>query len=72
MSNIVLYHPKYGNFSATYAVMPGEGDNGSLSDATSYSVASKDDLYVAVASDSDVKALIYFELFLNIRLMLGN
>ena len=57
MSNIISYTtPKYGNFSATYAVMPSEGDNGSLSDATSYSVSySKDDLYVAVASDSDVK-----------------
>lgn len=57
MSNIIAYTtPKYGNFSATYAVMPSEGDNGSLSDATSYSVSySKDDLYVAVASDSDVK-----------------
>ena len=57
MSNIIAYStPKYGNFSATYAVMPSEGDNGSLSDATSYSVSySKDDLYVAVASDSDVK-----------------
>ena len=57
MSNIIAYTtPKYGNFSATYALMPGEGDNGSLSDATSYSVSySKDDLYVAVASDSDVK-----------------
>ena len=55
MSNIIAYTtPKYGNFSATYAVMPSEGDNGSLSDATSYSVSySKDDLYVAVASDSD-------------------
>jgi predicted porin len=57
MSNIIAYTtPKYGNFSATYALMPGEGDNGSLSDATSYSVSySKDDLYVAIASDSDVK-----------------
>ena len=57
MSNIISYTtPKYGNFSATYAVMPSEGENGSLSDATSYSVSySKDDLYVAVASDSDVK-----------------
>lgn len=57
MSNIIAYTtPKYGKFSATYAVMPSEGDNGSLSDATSYSVSySKDDLYVAVASDSDVK-----------------
>ena len=33
MSNIVAYTtPKYGNFSATYAVMPGEEDGGSLSD----------------------------------------
>ncbi len=57
MSNIIAYTtPKYGNFSATYALMPSEGDNGSLSDSTSYSVSySKDDLYVAVASDSDVK-----------------
>lgn len=57
MSNIIAYTtPKFGNFSATYAVMPSEGDNGSLSDATSYSVSySKDDLYVALASDSDVK-----------------
>ena len=57
MSNIIAYTtPKYGNFSATYAVMPSEGDNGSLSDATSYSVSySRDDLYVAVATDSDVK-----------------
>ena len=53
--NIIAYTtPKYGNFSATYAVMPGEEADGSLSDATSYSVSySKDDLYVAVASDSD-------------------
>jgi predicted porin len=57
MSNIVAYTtPKYGNFSATYAVMPGEEDGGSLSDATSYSVNySKGDLYVAVAGDSNVK-----------------
>ena len=57
MSNIVAYTtPKYGNFSATYAVMPSEADNGSLSDATSYSVNySKGDLYVAVAGDSNVK-----------------
>jgi len=57
MSNIIAYTtPKYGNFSATYAVMPSEGDNGSLSDAKSYSVNyNKGDLYVAVASDSDVK-----------------
>jgi predicted porin len=57
MSNIVAYTtPKYGNFSATYAVMPSEADNGGLSDATSYSVNySKGDLYVAVAGDSNVK-----------------
>ena len=57
MSDIVAYTtPKYGNFSATYAVMPGEEDGGSLSDATSYSVNySKGDLYVAVAGDSNVK-----------------
>ena len=57
MSNIIAYTtPKYGNFSATYAVMPGEEDGGSLSDATSYSVNySKGDLYVAVAGDSNVK-----------------
>jgi predicted porin len=57
MSNIVAYTtPKYGNFSATYAVMPSEADNGGLSDATSYSVNySTGDLYVAVAGDSNVK-----------------
>ena len=57
MSNIVAYTtPKYGNFSATYAVMPSEADNGGLSDAKSYSVNySKGDLYVAVAGDSNVK-----------------
>ena len=57
MSNIVAYTtPKYANFSATYAVMPGEKDGGSFSDATSYSVNySKGDLYVAVAGDSNVK-----------------
>ncbi len=57
MSDVVAYTtPKYGNFSATYAVMPGEEDGGSLSDATSYSVNySKGDLYVAVAGDSNVK-----------------
>ena len=57
MSNIVAYTtPKYGNFSATYAVMPSEADNGGLSDAKSYSVNySKGDLYIAVAGDSNVK-----------------
>ena len=57
MSNIIAYTtPKYGNFSATYAVMPGEEDGGSLSDATSYSVNySNGGLYVAVAGDSNVK-----------------
>jgi predicted porin len=58
ISNIVAYTtPKYGNFSATYAVMPSEADNGGLSDAKSYSVNySKGDLYVAVAGDSNVKS----------------
>ena len=57
MSNIVAYTtPKYGNFSASYAVMPSEADNGGLSDAKSYSVNySKGDLYLAVAGDSNVK-----------------
>jgi predicted porin len=57
MSNIIAYTtPKYGNFSATYAVMPSEAVNGGLSDAKSYSVNySKGDLYVAVAGDSNVK-----------------
>ena len=57
MSNIVAYTtPKYGNFSATYAVMPSEADNGGLSDAKSYSLNySKGDLYIAVAGDSNVK-----------------
>ena len=57
MSNIIAYTtPKYGNFSATYSVMPSEAINGGLSDAKSYSVNySKGDLYVAVAGDSNVK-----------------
>ena len=57
MSDTVAYTtPKYGNFSATYAVMESDADNGSLSDAKSYSVNySKGDLYVAVAGDSNVK-----------------
>ena len=57
MSDFVAYTtPKFGNFIATYAVMPGEEDGGSLSDTTSYSVNySKGDLYVAVAGDSNVK-----------------
>ena len=57
MSNIIAYTtPKYGNYSATYAVMPGEEEGGSLSDATSYSVNySNGGLYVAVAGDSNVK-----------------
>ena len=56
MADTVAYTtPKYGNFSATYAVMPSEADNGGLSDAKSYSVNySKGDLYVAVAGDSNV------------------
>jgi predicted porin len=57
MSNIIAYTtPKYGNYSATYAVMPSEEEGGSLSDATSYSVNySNGGLYVAVAGDSNVK-----------------
>ena len=56
VSNIIAYTtPKYGNFSATYAVMPSEANNGGLSDATSYSVNySKGDLYVAIAGNSNV------------------
>ena len=55
-SNIVAYStPKLGAFSATYAVMPSEDDNGGLSDAKSYSVSySKEGLYIAVAADSNV------------------
>ena len=57
MSNIIAYTtPKYGNFSASYAVMPSEADNGGLADSKSYSVNyEKDGLYVAVAADSNVK-----------------
>ena len=57
MSDIVAYTtPKYGNFSATYAVMPSEDVDGGLSDAKSYSVSyNKDGLYVAVSADSNVK-----------------
>jgi predicted porin len=64
--NIIAYTtPKYGNFSATYAVMPGEGkehDSGvdkdrGIADSKSYSVNyNKDGLYLAVAADSNVKA----------------
>ena len=56
-SNIIAYTtPKYGNFSASYAVMPSEADNGGLADSKSYSVNyEKDGLYVAVAADSNVK-----------------
>ena len=56
VSNIIAYTtPKYGNFSATYAVMESKADNSSLSDAKSYSVNySKGDLYVALAGDSNV------------------
>ena len=56
VSNIIAYTtPKYGNFSATYAVMPSEANNGGLSDATSYSFNySKGDLYVAIAGNSNV------------------
>jgi predicted porin len=57
MSNIIAYTtPKYGNFSASYAIMPSEADDGGLADSKSYSVNyKKDRLYVAVASDSNVK-----------------
>jgi len=57
MSNIIAYTtPKYGNFSASYAVMPSEDVNGGLADSKSYSVNyKKDGLYVAVAADSNVK-----------------
>ncbi len=57
MSNIIAYTtPKYGNFSASYAVMPSEADDGGLADSKSYSVNyKKDGLYVAVAADSNVK-----------------
>jgi predicted porin len=57
MSNIIAYTtPKYGNFSASYAVMPSEADNGGLADSKSYSVNyKKDGLYLAVATDSNVK-----------------
>jgi predicted porin len=57
MSNIIAYTtPKYGNFSASYAIMPSEADDGSLADSKSYSVNyKKDGLYVAVAADSNVK-----------------
>jgi len=57
-SNIIAYTtPKYGNFSASYAVMPSEAVDGGLADSKSYSVNyKKDGLYVAVAADSNVKA----------------
>ena len=57
MSNIIAYTtPKYGNFSASYAVMPSEEDDGGLTDSKSFSVNyKKDGLYVAVAADSNVK-----------------
>jgi predicted porin len=57
MSNIIAYTtPKYGNFSASYAIMPSEADDGGLADSKSYSVNyKKDGLYFAVAADSNVK-----------------
>ena len=57
MSNIIAYTtPKYGNFSASYAVMPSEAVDGGLADSKSYSVNyKKAGLYVAVAADSNVK-----------------
>lgn len=56
MSNIIAYTtPKYGKFSASYAVMPSEADDGGLADSKSYSVNyKKAGLYVAVAADSNV------------------
>ena len=56
--NIIAYTtPKYGNFSASYAVMPSEADNGGLADSKSYSVNyKKDGLYLAFATDSNVKS----------------
>jgi predicted porin len=63
-SNIIAYTtPSYGNFSASYAFIPGEGrgDNGNedtnrgLANSNSYSVNySNGDLYVAIAADSNV------------------
>jgi predicted porin len=63
-SNIIAYTtPSYGNFSASYAFIPGEGrgDNGNedtnrgLANSKSYSVNySNGDLYVAIAADSNV------------------
>jgi predicted porin len=65
-SNIIVYTtPSYGNFSATYAFMPGEGrgdndndnedTNRGLANSKSYSVNySNGDLYVAIAADSNV------------------
>ena len=57
MSNIIAFTtPKYGNFSASYAIMPSEADDGGLADSKSYSVNyKKEGLYVAVAADSNVK-----------------
>jgi predicted porin len=57
ISNIVAYNsPNIDGFSATVAVIPSEGSNGnSLNDGMSYSLNySQDDLYLALASDSDV------------------
>jgi len=57
ISNMLAYSsPKMGDFSATVAVMPSEGDNGTgLTDGISYSLSySKDDLYIALAGDQDV------------------
>jgi predicted porin len=61
-SNIIAYTtPSYGNFSATYAFIPGEGrgdnedTNRRLANSKSYSVNySNGDLYVAIAADSNV------------------
>jgi predicted porin len=58
LSNIIVYStPKVNGVSATLAVVPGEGSNGTgISDSTSYAISySKDNLYVAIAGDQDVK-----------------
>ena len=54
--NIITYTtPKYGNFSASYAIMPSGAVDGGLADSKSYSVNyKKDGLYLAFASDSNV------------------
>ena len=65
VSNIVAYtSPNINGFATTVAMMPGEGadldgdgnDDTGLADGISYSVSyTKDNIYVAVAGDQDVK-----------------